>query len=84
MAKTLPASSVWFFLFLGALVSSAPGAASHANSGFPKPALDAPMSAAHGRENYARHHPDNPYIVINDMSKLAALRKQFPQLYRDY
>jgi len=42
------------------------------------------MSAAHGRENYARHHPDNPYIVINDMPKLAALRKQFPQLYRDY
>jgi len=35
-------------------------------------------------QDYAKHHPDNPYIVINDLPKLTALRKQFPQLFREY
>jgi len=35
-------------------------------------------------QDYVKHHPDNPYIVINDLPKLSALRKQFPQLYREY
>ena len=34
-------------------------------------------------QDYARRHPDNPYIVINDLPKLAAFRNQFPDLYRD-
>ena len=226
MAKTPPPSSAWFFLFIAALVSLTAGAASHSNSGFPKPALDVPISASHGHEeavlsggcfwgiqavfehtrgvisvisgyaggnadtahydrvesgntghaesvritydpskvtygellmiffsvahdptqlnkqgpdwgtqyrsavfystpeqqkiaeayiaqldaarvypqkivtqvvplkgffpaenyhqDYAKHHPNNPYIVINDLPKLAALHKQFPQLYLDY
>ena len=33
-------------------------------------------------QNYLAHHPDQPYIVINDAPKLAALRRQFPDLYR--
>jgi len=33
-------------------------------------------------QDYLAHHPDQPYIVINDMPKLAALRKQLPALYR--
>jgi len=27
-------------------------------------------------------HPDQPYIVFNDMPKLEQLRKQLPELYR--
>ena len=30
--------------------------------------------------NYLALHPDQPYIVINDMPKLAALKKTYPQL----
>jgi peptide-methionine (S)-S-oxide reductase len=34
-------------------------------------------------QDYVKHHPDNPYIVINDLPKLTDFRKQFPDLYRD-
>jgi peptide-methionine (S)-S-oxide reductase len=30
--------------------------------------------------NYAALHPNDPYIVINDLPKLVALRKTYPQL----
>jgi peptide-methionine (S)-S-oxide reductase len=30
--------------------------------------------------NYVALHPDEPYIVINDLPKLAALKKTYPQL----
>jgi peptide-methionine (S)-S-oxide reductase len=30
--------------------------------------------------NYLALHPDQPYIVINDLPKLAALKKTYPQL----
>lgn len=33
-------------------------------------------------QDYLVHHPRQPYIVINDMPKLEALRRQFPALYR--
>jgi peptide-methionine (S)-S-oxide reductase len=32
-------------------------------------------------QNYARLHPDNPYIAINDLPKVANLQKEFPDLY---
>jgi peptide-methionine (S)-S-oxide reductase len=32
-------------------------------------------------QNYLEHHPDQPYIVFNDLPKLYALKKQFPELY---
>jgi peptide-methionine (S)-S-oxide reductase len=32
-------------------------------------------------QNFLERNPDNPYIVFNDMLKLAQLRKQFPALY---
>jgi peptide-methionine (S)-S-oxide reductase len=32
-------------------------------------------------QDYVVHHPNEPYIVINDLPKLANLRKQFPNLY---
>jgi peptide-methionine (S)-S-oxide reductase len=34
-------------------------------------------------QNYARLHPDNPYIALNDAPKVAHLKKLFPQLYKD-
>jgi peptide-methionine (S)-S-oxide reductase len=40
-----------------------------------------PAEAYH--QNYARLHPDNPYIVINDAPKVAHLRQLFPDLYRE-
>jgi peptide-methionine (S)-S-oxide reductase len=32
-------------------------------------------------QDYADHHPDNLYIVINDIPKVEHLHKQFPELY---
>ncbi len=33
-------------------------------------------------QDYLAHHPDEPYIVYNDLPKLEALRKQLPGLYK--
>ena len=33
-------------------------------------------------QDYAAHHPDQPYIVRYDLPKVANLRKQFPNLYK--
>ena len=33
-------------------------------------------------QNYLAHHPNEPYIVINDAPKLVALRSSMPELYR--
>ena len=38
-----------------------------------------PAEAYH--QDYAAHHPNNPYIVYNDAPKVAHLREQFPDLY---
>ncbi|HXA76752.1 MAG TPA: peptide-methionine (S)-S-oxide reductase MsrA [Candidatus Acidoferrales bacterium] len=32
-------------------------------------------------QDYAVHHPDNPYIMMNDLPKVANLKKQLPDLY---
>jgi peptide-methionine (S)-S-oxide reductase len=34
-------------------------------------------------QNYLANHPDEPYIVYNDLPKLENLRKQLPELYRE-
>jgi len=31
-------------------------------------------------QQYLDHNPNNPYIMINDMPKIAALKKEFPEL----
>jgi peptide-methionine (S)-S-oxide reductase len=47
----------------------------------------APLTAFYAAEDYhqdfAEKHPLHPYIVINDRPKVAALQKQFPDLYRE-
>lgn len=39
-----------------------------------------PAEAYH--QHYLRNHPDEPYIVYNDLPKLQHLRAQFPQLLK--
>ena len=34
-------------------------------------------------QDYLVNHPDEPYIVYNDLPKLESLRKQLPELYRE-
>ena len=54
---------------------------------FPRPivtqvvALKAFYVAEPYHQDYVVHHPDQPYIIYNDLPKVAALKKQFPQLY---
>jgi peptide-methionine (S)-S-oxide reductase len=33
-------------------------------------------------QDYLAHHPDEPYIVINDLPKVENLKKHFPDLYK--
>lgn len=33
-------------------------------------------------QNYLALHPDNPYIVYNDLPKLRHLKQEFPELYK--
>ena len=44
-------------------------------------ALKAFYAAEPYHQDYVVHHPDQPYIIYNDLPKVAALKKQFPQLY---
>jgi peptide-methionine (S)-S-oxide reductase len=44
-------------------------------------ALDAFYPAEEYHQDYLKHHPYEPYIVINDAPKVAALAKTFPELY---
>ena len=39
-----------------------------------------PAEAYH--QDYARKHPNQPYIVINDRPKVAALKRQYPSLFK--
>lgn len=48
-----------------------------------KVAIGDTFYAAEGyHQNYLRLNPDQPYIVINDLPKIAALKAQWPQYYR--
>jgi len=54
---------------------------------FPRPIVTqvVPLKAFYPAEayhqDYAAHHPENPYIVYNDAPKVAHLQQQFPNLY---
>lgn len=43
--------------------------------------LKAFYAAEDYHQNYATNHPNQPYIFINDLPKVANLQKQFPDLY---
>lgn len=48
----------------------------------------APLKAFYRAEeyhqDYLKSHTDEPYIVYNDLPKLANLKKEFPEMYREY
>ncbi len=54
---------------------------------FPRPIvtevtlLKAFYAAEAYHQDYLAQHPDQPYIVINDLPKIAKLQRQFPSLY---
>ena len=54
---------------------------------FPRPIVTevVPLQAYYPAEayhqDYVVHHPNQPYIVINDLPKVANLQRQFPNLY---
>ena len=54
---------------------------------FPKPIVTevVPLKAFYPAEDYHQNylalHPDQPYIVVNDLPKLAALKTDLPELY---
>ncbi len=54
---------------------------------FPEPivtqivALQAFYPAEDYHQNYAEHHPNEPYIAINDLPKLDHLKQTLPELY---
>jgi peptide-methionine (S)-S-oxide reductase len=45
--------------------------------------LKAFIEAESYHQNYLANHPDEPYIVYNDLPKLVNLRKQLPELYKE-
>lgn len=45
-------------------------------------ALDKFYPAENYHQNYLALHPDEPYIVYNDLPKIENLRKKFPELYK--
>jgi peptide-methionine (S)-S-oxide reductase len=57
---------------------------------FPKPIVTqvVPLKGFYRAEayhqDYALHNPDNPYILVCDRPKIAALKQQFPNLFVDY
>ncbi|HEY6490896.1 MAG: peptide-methionine (S)-S-oxide reductase MsrA [Terracidiphilus sp.] len=40
--------------------------------------------AEHYHQHYADLNPNNPYILVCDRPKIAALRQQFPELFQEY
>ena len=41
-------------------------------------------AAENYHQDYALHNPDNPYIEVCDRPKIAALQKEFPDLFLNY
>jgi peptide-methionine (S)-S-oxide reductase len=35
-------------------------------------------------QNYIDHHPDDPYVVYNDLPKIKHLQQQFPELLKQH
>ena len=57
---------------------------------FPKPIVTdvTPLKGFYRAEDYhqdyALHHPDDPYILVCDRPKISALKEQFPDLFVEY
>ena len=44
--------------------------------------LESFYAAEDYHQNYLAQHPDNPYIIFNDLPKLRALKKEFLRLHK--
>jgi len=44
--------------------------------------LDGFYSAEEYHQNFLARHPDHPYIVVNDLPKLARLKATYPQWWK--
>jgi peptide-methionine (S)-S-oxide reductase len=57
---------------------------------FPGPIVTqvVPLKGFYDAETYHQHYadlnPDNPYILVCDRPKIAALKQQFPELFKEY
>lgn len=57
---------------------------------FPKPIVTqvVPLKGFYDAEayhqDYAMYHPDNPYILVCDKPKIATLKQEFPELFKEY
>ncbi len=57
---------------------------------FPKPIVTevTPLKGFYDAESYhqdyALHHPENPYIQVCDRPKIETLRREFPDLFQEY
>jgi peptide-methionine (S)-S-oxide reductase len=45
--------------------------------------LEGFYAAEEYHQNFLARHPDNPYIVVNDLPKLRALKAEFPELLKN-
>jgi peptide-methionine (S)-S-oxide reductase len=60
----------------------------HTAHAFPSPIVTqvVPLKGFYPAESYHQgyleRHPDQPYIVFNDLPKIAALKSQLPELYK--
>jgi peptide-methionine (S)-S-oxide reductase len=45
--------------------------------------LDEFFMAEAYHQDYMKHHPNQPYIIINDAPKVKRLREEFPEMYRE-
>jgi len=45
--------------------------------------LQAFYAAEDYHQDYLKHHPYEPYIMMNDQPKLTSLKKEYPELYRN-
>lgn len=45
--------------------------------------LEGFYAAEDDHQDFLAHHPDYPYIVVNDLPKLRALKREFPELVKN-
>ena len=82
-------SSIFFVDAAQQRVAQAYIAQLNAAHAFPKPIVTRvdPLKGFYPAEGYHQDylllHPDQPYIVFNDLPKLTHLRRAFPDRYRD-
>jgi peptide-methionine (S)-S-oxide reductase len=82
-------SAIWYTTSTQAAAARAYIAQLTAAKAFSRPivtqvnALEGFFPAERYHQDYLIHHPHQPYIVVNDLPKLASLEREFPSLWRE-